>query len=289
MFMNQIVCRKVADSGNRQGKLRYSGFIAALFVGLLCTEADAGTITFEGSSTVGKFMNDAREVYKNSTIQIDTRTESFGGELCILNASCHMGGVARAIRWRFVNRYIQLGIAKMESKEAISTLIGRDAIAVVVNASNPIKALTSQQLKDIFTGEIKNWNEVGGENRFIKTFIVDKSSATRGVFQKTIMGKKEYQKSAEVIRPDSAIVTSVAHDIGSIGQISFAFIQGRNDIRALEIDHQQASVSNPNYPITRPLNILTQGMPTGEVKAFLDWTLSPAGQAVVKRKFVGVK
>jgi len=81
----------------------------------------------------------------------------------------------------------------------------------------------------------------------------------------------------------------VIHERGAIGQISFAFLKGIRRINVVSVDGQEANVNNPDYPITRPLNLVTHGEPTGEIKEFLEWTLSPEGQEVVRQRFVGIR
>ncbi|MDM8562771.1 substrate-binding domain-containing protein [Candidatus Marithioploca araucensis] len=203
--------------------------------------------------------------------------ESLGGEQCAARGKCDMGGVARDVNQRFLD------------KGVVATLIGKDAIAAIVNANNPVTDLSSEQLKGIFTGAIKNWSEVGGDDLPIKALVVKSSSATRNVFAKAILGGENYQEGIKVITPDAKMRYTVARDKGAIGQLSFAFIIGKKKIKALSVDGQEPTVNNPNYPITRNLHITTKGIPQGEVKAFLEWALSPEGQKVVKKRFVGGK
>jgi phosphate transport system substrate-binding protein len=237
----------------------------------------AGNINYEGSSTVGKFITDATEVYKASTFKVDVVSESSGGEQCVMRKKCDMGGVAREVEQRF-----------LDDEGVVATLIAKDAIAAIVNQNNPISELTTAQLKDIFTGKIKNWSELGGDDLPISAYVVKEASATRTVFAKFILGEADYQ-GVDVMTPDAKMVTTVAREKGAIGQISFAFLQGKKGIKPLNIDGQEATVENMDYLITRPLYITTLGEPKGEIKAFLDWTLSPDGQQVVKQRFVGVK
>jgi phosphate transport system substrate-binding protein len=166
-----------------------------------------------------------------------------------------------------------------------ATLIGKDAIGVVVNADNPVKALSTAQLKDIFTGKVTKWSQVGGPDLKIKPLIVKQGSATRSVFEAAIMGGAQYA-GAEVVTPDAKIVGETARDKGAIGQISFSFLQAASGIKALDVDGQKAAVTNPTYPITRPLYLTTKGAPAGDTKAFIDWAVSPAGQEIVKKNFV---
>lgn len=235
----------------------------------------AATIDYVGSSTVGKFVTDASKVYKNAEFKLNTKPESSGGEQCAARKSCDIGGVARGVNEKFLNQGV------------VATLVGKDAIAAVVNADNPVSGLTAEQLKGIFTGKIKNWSEVGGPDLAIKPYIVKKGSATRKVFRKVILGDGDYA-GAKVVTPDAKIVTTVAREKGAIGQISFAFLSGKKGVKPLDVDGQKATVENASYPITRPLHIVTNGKPSGDVAAFIDWTLSPEGQKVVKQRFVGV-
>ena len=235
----------------------------------------AGTIDYVGSSTVGKYITDASKVYKDASFKIDTKPESGGGEKCAAMQSCDIGGVARDVKPQYMD------------KGVVTTLIGKDAIAAIVNVNNPVKGLSKAQLKGIFTGKIKNWSEVGGADMPIKAYIVKQGSATRKVFKKAILGDADYS-GPKVMTPDAKIVTMVSKEKGAIGQISFAFIGGKDKIRPLNVDGQEASVNNASYPITRPLHIATNGAPKGDVKKFLDWTLSSEGQKIIKGRFVGV-
>jgi phosphate transport system substrate-binding protein len=245
--------------------------VTALYV--VSASVIAGTINYEGSSTVGKFITDASKVYTASSFKINTVPESLGGEQCAARGKCEMGGVARDVSQKFLDRGV------------VATLIGKDALAAIVNANNPVTGLSSEQLKGIFTGKIKNWSEVGGEDLPIKPLVVKNSSATRHIFAKAILGGENY-KGVKVVTPDAKMVRVVSRDKRTIGQLSFAFLIGKKGIKAIRVDGQEASVNNPNYPITRNLHIATKGEPQGEVKAFLEWALSPEGQKVLKQRFV---
>ena len=237
-------------------------------------------IKYIGSSTVGVFVREAAQVYKAAVLEISTKAESRGGEIAAAHAMTDIGGVAREVKPDILKR----GVKKF--------LIGKDAIGVWVNADNPVTALSTEALINIFTGKISNWKDVGGSDMQITVYIVNPQSATRKVFQEKVLNGRKYAgERIETIRPDPAILDRVGEDRGGIGQLSFALAvahPSENRVRRIKIDGQVASVDNTDYPITRPLYLITKGEPTGASKAFIEWSLSPEGQAIVKKFFVGV-
>lgn len=235
-------------------------------------------ITYVGSSTVGKFIHEASKVYTDTDFKIDTKPESGGGENATAAGKTDIGGVARDVKPEILSKGVQ------------KYLIGKDAIGSWVNSGNPVKDLTMEQLKGIFTGTIINWKEVGGNDLPITIYIVNPQSATRKVFSKIVLSGEKYGGNVQTIRPDTMIIDKIAADPSGIGQLSFALGNAHgqaNAARKINIDGEVASVDNPNYQVTRPLYLITKGEPAGKVKAFIDWALSDAGQAIVKTSFVG--
>ena len=253
-------------------------FLMVLSGALLIVEiAIAGEIQYVGSSTVGQVMKEAAKVYKKSTFNINTKPESSGGEDAAVAGRTDLGGVARELNQSALDR----GVKKF--------LIGKDAIGILVHPSNPVSELSIKQLADIFTGSITNWKDVGGIDSDIDVYIVNPRSATRKVFSKAVLrGIKYGGKRIRTIRPDPKILEEVANNPAGIGQISFSFI-GKAKVKRIKPDGQEASVNNTNYPITRNLYLVTKGEPKGEVKEFIDWTLSDEGQKIVKIHFIGAK
>ncbi len=233
-------------------------------------------IRYVGSSTVAIFLRDAEPVYRRATFDVDTEPESDGGERAILEGTTELAGVARPPR----SETLHAGIT--------STLIGRDAIAVIVNAQNPVEGLSRGALREVFAGRVRNWRELGGPDLPLRTFIVGAESATSRVFREAILGREEYAECEE-IRPDIAIIDAVARTPGGVGQISFSFLpaaEGR--VRALAVDDETPSVTNFQYPIARPLYLLRREGDPG-LDAFVRWVGSDAGQRVVMRHFVGTR
>ncbi|MCH8854154.1 MAG: substrate-binding domain-containing protein [Planctomycetes bacterium] len=251
----------------------------AMALGMLVgcnSPSSGGKIRYIGSSTIGKFIADAQQVYEGCQLTIWTEPESYGGEQAALAGVADIGGVARGVDPAIVRQGV------------VSTLIGKDAITVIVSSANPVSDLSAEQLKAVFTGRAKNWKELGGDDVPIRPFIVSGASATRNIFRSVALGTDNYA-GCEVVEPDSKMIQVVAETKGAIGHISFAFLPACNEVKPLRIDGQEPSVWNPDYPITRPLYLCTLGRPQGDVKRFIEWVLSEAGQKLVRKRFVGVR
>ncbi len=232
-------------------------------------------LRYVGSSTIGNFIEDARVDYGKSGFDINTEPESAGGEQAILEGRADLAGVAN------------VPSSETLGKGVVSTLVGWDAIAVIVHDSNPVKNLTQSQLKGIFTGSITNWNEVGGPNLSIQPFIVSNESATRKVFRSVILGQSDYA-GCEVVNPDVEILERVRNNPGAIGHISFSFLGNESQVKKISVNGQSLSLTNAAYPITRPLYLLWWPG-RREVSDFASWVLSTEGQRIVMKRFIGVR
>ena len=232
-------------------------------------------LNYIGSSTVGNFIQDAEKHQSDFNFEIDTRPESSGGESAILEGRADIAGIAR------------LPSKELLSSGVTSTLIGWDAIAIIINKTNKVSNLSKEQLAKIYLGEITNWKQLGGDDLAIHPYIVSVESATRKVCRSAILGEKDYQ-SYEEVSPDIDIISRVQNDPGGIGQISFSFVKENNKIRILQINRQALTLSNKSYPITRPLYLLWwQGR--RDVAEFVNWATSISGQKVVTKRFIGIK
>ena len=236
---------------------------------------DLPTLRYVGSSTIGNFVREAEPAYGDAKFVIDTGPESAGGEQAILEGTTDIAGVAARPR------------SETLAKGVVATLIGRDAIAVIVHPTNTIADLSLEQLRGIFDGEIANWKEVGGRDAPVHPVIVSLESATRRTFRSVVLREADYG-NCEVARPDSEMIALVAKDRNAIGQISFSFLTGSTRVRPVSVQGQQPRVSNLDYPITRPLFLLW--WPGRDTAAdFATWVLSEPGQQVVMRRFVGIR
>ncbi len=162
-----------------------------------------------------------------------------------------------------------------ESLGLVDTPVAYDAIAVIVNPSNPVSALTKEQIRLIFDGTITNWAEVGGEDRSIGLVNRDEASGTREAFYKIVMEKAPFDRSAAVLPGTGQVRAVVAQAPGAVGYISLGFVD--DQVKMLDVDGvtpSEATVIDGTYPVQRVLHFFTVGEPDGLAAAFIDFVLS---------------
>jgi phosphate transport system substrate-binding protein len=171
-----------------------------------------------------------------------------------------------------------------EFPDLVVHTIARDGIAVIVHPDVPVDGLTKDQVRGIYEGSITMWSEVGGSNTPIIVVGREEGSGTRGAFGELVMGDDEFAMvETAILQPSNgAVVTTVSTTPNSIGFISFGYIDESTKPLAMDgVEPTAANALSGDYPVVRPLNMLTKGEPTGVVKAFLDFVFSDEGQAIV--------
>jgi phosphate transport system substrate-binding protein len=166
------------------------------------------------------------------------------------------------------------------------TAIAQDGIALVVHPQNTVGGLTLPQARDIFFGRILDWEEIGGTSGEIAVVSREDGSGTREVFEEMVMGEKRVTLTAIVMPSSEAMVEYVARHPTAIGYVSMGYLSPQ--VKALQIEGVSPTpedVQSGAYPLTRPLYLLTGQEPTGEVKAFIEFALSPTGQAVLEQRY----
>lgn len=255
------------------------GLLGLAYLTCGCRTADPESerieLEYVGSSTVALFVKEADMVLPDLHFSIETGPESDGGERAMLAGRADLAGMAR-----------EPG-PEIKSRGIATAMIGRDALAVIVSNDIEVVGLSREQLRLIYSGKKTNWSSFGGPDLKISSWLVGPDSATRAVFREQVMGTSEYG-GARVVEPDSAIVDAVAETPGSIGFISFAFLEEcEKAVRAIEVDGHPPSLFDFDYPIARPLYLLWRPGTPG-VDRFVQWATSPEGQSIVLRHYPGI-
>ncbi|MGM0611302.1 MAG: phosphate ABC transporter substrate-binding protein [Thermodesulfobacteriota bacterium] len=168
-----------------------------------------------------------------------------------------------------------LSDAEQEKYGLLSFPFAVDGVATVVSADNPVSGLSSKQVREIFSGEITNWKEVGGEDAAIHVYTRDEASGTRAVYWKKLLNKGKIVASANVVPSNGAMKSAIARDTQGIGYVSIGHLDGT--VKAPELDGvpvTQKTAKSGEYPVVRKLYMNTKGQPEGIVKAFIDYILS---------------
>ena len=160
-----------------------------------------------------------------------------------------------------------------------------DGVGTVVHPSNPVKALTGQQLKDIYAGKIVSWKELGGEDRPINIYTRDKSSGTRAVFWKKALKKGDISGKANFVASNGAMKSAVTNDPYAIGYVSVGYMDASVAPVALDgVVPTLKTVQSGEYKVARGLFSNTKGEAKGLARKLITYLLSPEGQKIVSDK-----
>jgi phosphate transport system substrate-binding protein len=210
------------------------------------------------------------------------------GIAALINGTVDIANASRQIKAEEMQEAQSKGISPVEY------IIARDAIAVIVNPQNPVSQLTLQQISDIYSGKINNWREVGGEDRPIVRLSRETNSGTHVYFLETVLrlGEKEdktlFSTDTLLLPSSEGIINEVRQNPNAIGYDGLGYVP--HDLKMIAIARQPgdpyvlpsiATVNDNSYPIARDLYMYTAGQPSGAIKDYLDWILSPEAQAIV--------
>jgi len=254
------------------------------------TSISTQTIENKGSDTLVNVALAWAEAYMHLHPEVRISVTGGGsgiGIAALINGTVDIANASREMKKEEKEAALANGISPVEF------IVARDAIAVVVNPSNPVDRLTLQQISDIYTGKISNWRQVGGENRPIVLLSRESNSGTHVYFLENVirLGKKD---SVLLFAPDTLLMPSsegisaeIRQNPNAIGYDGLGYVTPDQKTVAVAREPQGPyvlpsveTVNDASYPISRPLYMYTAGEPTGQVKAYLEWVLAE-GQALV--------
>lgn len=159
-----------------------------------------------------------------------------------------------------------------------------DGIAVIVNPSSKIKNITKEQLREVFSGKVADFKQLGFSEGKINVYTRDASSGTRSVFTKKALGKIKYTPNAKVVASNAAMKAAVSSDKNAIGFISLGVAD--DSVKSVCLDDKCPSVAtviDGTYTVSRGLYMLTSGKPSPLAQAFIDYMKSDSGAAISKK------
>ena len=242
-------------------------------VGCQTADAPAGDqISVAGSTTVQPL---AEKLVENYPEDVEITVQGGGSSVGVKSAG---------------NGTVDIGMASREVKESefdefpelVVFTIARDGIAIAAHPDVPVDALTLDQTRAIFAGEIANWSEVGGPDELITVVAREEGSGTRAAFEELVMGDTLVTEDALLQPSNGAVRTTVSTTPYAIGYLSFGYLDDSTKAIAVDgVEPTEENAGSGEYPVVRPLNMMTNGEPEGAVADFLDYILSQEGQAIV--------
>ena len=253
--------------------------IGSLAVG--CGSSDSqnsNKVTISGSTSVGPVVEILGEDFSAKNEGISIEVQQIGSSAGIKNA---------------IDGTSQIGMASRDLKDEEKasglkeTQIAIDGIAVITNKNNEVKDLTLEQVKDIYTGKITNWKEVGGKDAPIVVVSREDGSGTRDGFQENVgFESEELTKDAQISDGSGNIKSTVEGNENAIGYISFGYVD--DNINTLTIDGVELTaenVKNDTYAIARPfLFVNKEDNISEEGTKFIEYILSDEGQQIVEEE-----
>lgn len=250
------------------------------------SDMEKTSISIKGSDTVLPLAQMVAEklMQKDSTVNCSVGGGGTGvGLTALFDGTTDIAMASRDLKTEELLKFTEA------KKEIEKVIIAYDALTVIVNPSNKISQLTREQVEKIFTGEYKNWKEVGGEDMKIIAYSRESSSGTYEFFKEEVLDEKNYANDVLSMPATGAIVQSVGQTKGAIGYIGLAYQSA--SVKQLSISYDEGktyvtpsveSAKDKSYPISRPLYFMYDKVNAEKVKAIVDFTLSDEGQKIVK-------
>ena len=240
----------------------------------LAINSGSSKVEIVGSTSVQPVAEKLVEKYKETHPDAQINVQGGGSSVGIKSAqdgTADIGTSSKALK-------------KNESQGLTQIPLGQDGIVIAVNTKNSVDGVTSEQLKDIFSGKITNWKEVGGSDGKINVIRREDGSGTLDAFESIVMGKDTKIKSDAVVQSSTeAVKQSVKTDENAIGFVSYAHMS--SDVKALKIDGVSPSddtIADGSYKLQRPFYFLVKGTPNQATQDFLNFVNSSEGQKVLK-------
>ena len=238
-------------------------------------------IVIDGSTTVGPIAKAFADYYKEKTGIGATISESGSGNgvKSLINGACDIANMSRFMKDSEFKTCVEKGILP------VAHVVAFDGLAVVVNPANKVGALTMAQLADIYTGKIRNWKELGGDDAEIVVISRDTNSGTYETFNELVLRKNPVVKGAEYVGSNGQAKTRVASTKNAIAYVGLGFAD--DSVTTLSVDGilpSPKTIVSGKYPIARPLFMFTNKYPKmgTPVYDFVTLHLSEEGREIVR-------
>jgi len=245
-------------------------------------------ITCTGSTTVLPLAQATAEAFMDAHPEINISIRGGGsgvGVAALQNGTTDICNSSRPLKSK------EISAAKAKGINPVAYVIANDAISIIVHKDNPLKEITIQQLKDIYTGKIKNWKELGGPNLSIVVISRDVASGTFEVFSEKVLAGAKVIGSAQLLASNNAVISAVNNTPGAIGYVGLGYVNDSAKLLSVnKITPFPKTVKNGIYPLSRKLYMYTNGKAQGVVANYIGFIQSDIGQKIVEEQgFINIK
>ena len=272
------------ETGNQDFKLEAMTGKKLVFSILLtiCLQASGHAQRVKGSDTLLPLTQELAEIYLNEHPGAEVIVTGGGsgvGIAALPENTTDIAMASRRIKFSEKMKFAEIGL------DAREVIVAYDALAVVVNPSNPVDSLTREQLEAIFRGKITNWKEVGGDDAQIIIVSRDTNSGTYETFNELVLHKKDVAKNAEYVGSNGHARTRVNSTKYAIGYVGLGFVD--DTVKPLSVNGilpTAKSISSGKYAIARPLYMFTDAYPKmgSDIYNFVTLHLSNEGREIIK-------
>jgi phosphate transport system substrate-binding protein len=267
--------------------MRLTKLFVLAIVTALPLAASAAPVSIKGSDTMVILGQRWAEEYMhknpNNPIQV-TGGGSGTGISALINGTTDICQSSRAMKpaekSKLRDRYNTTGV---------EIPVARDGLAVYVHSSNTLTEISMQQLKDIFTGKLTNWKDVGGPDSKIIVYSRENSSGTYVFFKDHVLAGRDFSPRAQTMPGTASVVNAVSKEKFGIGYGGAAYAKGikilkvKKDAGSPAIAPDLKTVVDGSYVLARPLFFYLRNKPSGDIKTFVDFVLSAEGQKIVDK------
>jgi phosphate transport system substrate-binding protein len=227
-----------------------------------------------GAATVLKYLAEAySQQHSEVSFEFLSGSSSGGGVKGVLDSTLDLGTLSRPPK----DSELASGI------EYITISI--DRIVIAASSDLSISGLTSQQVKDIFLGDITNWSAVGGPDVSINVFVRDEEESSTQVLRKELFGDEDFAAGSVVFTSDGELRTALSDAANTITFLGYSGIRLSDaNIHTLAIDGKDPADLSSDYPYTRPMGIAYLPSNAAKVQPFLDFISSPEAFALLAEK-----
>lgn len=281
--------------------LVFALFLAAGLSGCRSTSSEGSTdgsgpveetyIENKGSDTIVNLALAWAEFYQDEHADVRISVTGGGsgtGIASLINNTVDIANASRRIKTEEIENAQNNGV------DPIEYVIARDAIAVIVHPDNPVEELTLEQISAIYSGQINNWSEVGGEDRPIVRLSRETNSGTHVYFLENVLrlGDKEnkllFSMDTLLLPSSEGIIKETSQNINAIGYDGLGYVTDEVKVVGVAVesgaDYIFPSVETVNsglYPIARELYMYTNGQPAGKLAEYMEWIFSTEAQKIV--------